>query len=364
MWLLLFFFLIFEQLSYLESCVSFICINSCGASIQNNGFKLILLNNRDESFSRLTKPASFWTINSEAYTNDRKANIFGPLDIHNGFPPQLYSTWLAMNEYGNLGNLLFYLSEDEAKEKKGRGEIVSNYMLENSINFITENFLEDLSEAKHSYKKFNLILLEMSEISGNYSAFYLNNANESQSYKKLNNNEAESFIFSISNSDIHSPFRKAIEGKKQLSKLIKEFENLMLNKQEFIDKLFNDILFNNTPLYPDEILAKSINNNSSNNNENKDLLESISSIKSNYLNYWPDARTRTSTLVLVDYNNHVNYYEFNLSSIHPEVWSSRNQTFKIKPYSNKSMDFLLNGFVKSYCFDLIIITLAFNQIRF
>ena len=59
--------------------------------------------------------------------------------------------------------------------------------------------------------------------------------------------------------------------------------------------------------------------------------------------YWPNARTRTSTLILVDYDNVVKYYEYNLTLTPTqqnnkkikETWTFNNYTFQLKPFQIK-----------------------------
>jgi uncharacterized protein with NRDE domain len=362
-WFLLILNLLLKQPYFSESCVSYICINSCGLG-QDRGYKLILLNNRDEDLNRLTKPTSFWpprqTIHTHSPGDEHDKKVYGPLDIQRGFPP--YSTWLAINEYGNVGSLLFYIQDDRSnKDKKPRGTIVADFLLNNSINYNNDAFMKDFEATKFLYKAFNLVLLEMSEKNGNYSIYYLNN-NNTDEFKKMNENENEKFVFSISNSEPQHPFRKVIEGEKMFENILSDYSKLLIAKEEFIDSLFNQILFNNTPLYPDENLARYFKR--AMNDENKMQLANISSINSKYFNLTGfEARTRTSTLILVDFDNQVEYYEFNLTlQGSMDSWSSSNHTFKLKPLYTRSNVKIVRSEVKSIFFEFLLITLGLSLI--
>ena len=82
-----------------RSCTSFYCINSCGCSppdvskCARTGFKLILANNRDENVYRPTKSVDKWPQTLPGpYASTQ---VYGPLDLAVGVPPEHYSTWLG-----------------------------------------------------------------------------------------------------------------------------------------------------------------------------------------------------------------------------------------------------------------------------
>lgn len=311
----------------INSCTSFYCINHCGASTNGKfkGYKLILANNRDEDVTRPTLPSEFWEIES-----GKMLNVFGPIDTLNGVPPKYYSTWIGMNEFGGIANLLFYLQPSNPNRSRPRGEIVPNYVLNNSLDYTANDYLNYLEETKFSYDGFNLVLLEQSSQTGDYSLYYLNN-NSTKKYGRLNNYVDKSFIFSLSNSDPERQFRKATEGKNVFQSYIDSFSRGAINKNQLIDSLLNKLLLNRTPYYPDYYLAKFLELQLI--YEDEHIIANISSINANYLNYWQNARTRTSTLILVDYDNNVEYYEYNLtlSQTNSETWLFNNRTFKLKP---------------------------------
>ena len=99
-------FLTFYSLT--ESCTSFYCINSCGKSFNQKGYKLILANNRDEDIYRPTIDAKAWPAKRSSFFLDHNEECdqskldkpynlcaYGALDQANGIAPNYYSTWLG-----------------------------------------------------------------------------------------------------------------------------------------------------------------------------------------------------------------------------------------------------------------------------
>lgn len=322
-----------------NGCVSFYCINSCGSSPStNNGYKLILANNRDEDINRPTKPADKWPFADEF---PAKNTVYGALDVLRGHAPEVYSTWLGMNDFGNVANLLFYRETNVSRrnltlDNRGRGIIVPNYVHRNAMDYEATNYLDDFEKIKFNYKGTNLVLLEMSKHTGNYSIYYMNNTS-AEPYRKLNPDDNSRFVFAVSNSEPEKPFRKVVEGKIMFEKFIDEYSR-SLNKEQLIDSMMSSLLHNKTAFYPDENLASSMGLNDA--GEYRDLISNVSAIKADYLISWPGARTRTSTLILVDNQDNVEYYELNLTLTKnlEEIWAFTNLSFKLNPmYKSDAM---------------------------
>lgn len=190
--LIILFITVYQALTT-KCCTSFYCINSCGTSDTNKGYKLILANNRDENIYRLTRNASLWPSNQRS---DDDISIYGALDLQNGYPPDYYSTWLGINSKGNVGNLLFFMKNNPTKrnllKSKPRGIIVSDYLLNSSSN--DAEYLDTLGNEKFLYGPFNYVQLVRSENNGEYSLYYINN-NDTNKYKKMNPDTKSQFIF-------------------------------------------------------------------------------------------------------------------------------------------------------------------------
>lgn len=325
--------LLILQIGYqTECCTSFYCINSCGSSIINKGYKLILANNRDEEIYRSTQKADLWPNKNGLAECDSKNNhcVYGALDLKNGAPPNYYSTWLGINNLGNIGNLLFFMKTGPSVNKpKNRGIIVSNYLLKN-IN--PEDYLQELTDEKSLYGPYNYVQLVMSNITGEYSLYYVNN-NDTNQYKKMNQNDMNPFIFGLSNSDPNRPFQKVVKGQEIFEEIITSYGS-NTNKEYLIESL-KDLLQNRTENMPDETLAKFMGL------DDELIISGVSKINANYSNFWPNAATRTSTVILVDYDNNVEYYEYNMSSL--SEWNLNKFQFQLKRLHNSAFRFNFNN---------------------
>lgn len=308
-----------------ESCTSFYCLNSCGSSSTNKGYKLILANNRDEDIYRLTQNASQWPSPKKVYKYLQESRVYGPLDLKNGEPPNYYSTWLGINSKGNIGNLLFFMANSPKSKKlrntKNRGIIVSNFLLNDDIK--PEGYLEELNNEKNLYGPFNYLQLTQLK-SGEYVLFYINN-NDTNSYRVMNTGNEKQFIFGLSNSDPERPFQKVTKGKITFNNIIQTFSRNS-DKESLVNSLIG-FLQNKTENMPDENLARFMQSN------NEEQIKGISKLNANYTTYWKNAATRTSTLILVDYENNVEYYELNMTTI--DEWQMNKLTFKLTNAANK-----------------------------
>jgi uncharacterized protein with NRDE domain len=254
-----------------EACTSFYCVNSCGASkVEPNkrGFKLVLVNNRDEDIYRQTLPANAWppktgnfirglsskqTVECDQSKDEPPFNlcVYGALDTARNKPPNYYSTWLGINERGSVGNLLFFINPKGYPEVIPRGVIVGNY-LQNSSWTRVEDFMQQLTDDKKLYKPYNYVQLEMSKETGAYSLFYVNN-NDTNPYKRMNPDEKSMFTFGLSNSDPDRPFNKVKNNQAIFEKILEEY-SLDGDKEKFVNKLLYNLLQNVTANMPDSNL--------------------------------------------------------------------------------------------------------------
>jgi uncharacterized protein with NRDE domain len=216
------------------------------------------------------------------------------------------------------------------------GEIIGDYLLDSSWTNV-EDFLTKLTLNKNKYRSFNYIQLEMSKTTGRYDLFYLNN-NDTKSYQKMNPNDRDRFIFALSNSDLARPYNKVKNGRTIFEQIIDSFENKP-NKTEILHRLFYDLLHNETENFPDQNLKAFMNI------QNDDLVRNVSKLNADYGSFWKNAHTRTSSVILIDYNDNIEYHELNLTSwtneansnIRDKEWVKRSLRFNLKPlYKNDS----------------------------
>lgn len=253
----------------------------------------------------------------------------------------------GINERGSLGNLLFYMQQStNITEKYGRGIIIGSYLQNSSWNSV-ENFMQNLADTKKDFKPFNYVQAEMSPITGRYSLYYLNN-NDTNSYSKLNTDDENMFVFALSNSNANDPFNKVKNGKEKFNQIINDYSQ-HLDKQRMVDEIINNILQDEAPNFPDERLASYMNE------KDEQVIKGVSQINADYTTYWRNSHSRTSTLILVDYDDNVEYYEYNLTewqSLSPRKiaskrWEMNSFKFKLNPLylKNDSRSMHLSNFV-------------------
>lgn len=222
---------------------------------------------------------------------------------------------------------------------KSRGIIASDYLIDSSWPN-TESYMKHLMNTRLDFGPFNYIQAEMSNITGRYSLYMITNGDDSPYRRIVSDLDLGPQIFGISNSDVDEPFKKVVIGEKVFQNLIEEYKKTP-NKDRLVQGIL-DLLQNKTDNYPDETLAKFMQMNIT-----SSAVRGVSRLNANYYGYWAKAHTRTSTIILVDYNDNVEYYEFNMTSyrfndsgsVIPGEWNMNSFSFKLKPlyYKNSAV---------------------------
>lgn len=243
-------------------------------------------------------------------------------------------TWLAMSKKGKVGVLLNVTGESSDPQKLGRGFLVVDYLKSEKSD---KEFLEELSHDGHKYNKYHLVTanfgLVFSQIfklkftlwkkcvfiiicEGSIKIHFEIEAQKiflfsfrrdpglhhySNGTNAAGITEITENILGISNSSIHTPFKKAKNGKVKFESILKNFGSVE-KKENLVDELLALLKWDEKH-YPDEVL---------------DAIETVpldqriglSSVcvsmpKHNY-------GTRTHTVILVDGNNKVDFYEWTL----------------------------------------------------
>jgi len=212
-----------------------------------------------------------------------------------------------------------------------RGVMVSDG-IQNSSWPNAEAYMKHLTQHKMDFKPFNYVQLEISKTTGAYSMYYINN-NDTKPYSKLNKDDEKPYIFGISNSDPERPFQKVLNGKIQFEQIINEYAKDS-DKQKFVDSMVNDLMQSTKPNYPDQTLASFMGLVDA---KYEDIVKGVSQINANYSKYWVNGHTRTCTLILVDYDDTVEYYEYNLTNIDSNTWKMNSFKFKLKPLYSSAL---------------------------
>jgi uncharacterized protein with NRDE domain len=130
----------------------------------NEPFQLVLVSNRDEFYTRPTKPAHFWEHNND---------ILAGMDLK---PGRAGGTWLGMTKTGRIAALTNYYRQERKSDfnvdvipVKGRGLLVVDY-LEGQTS--PEEYLKALEEKKSQYIGFNIIALDLRSEILEHISFY------------------------------------------------------------------------------------------------------------------------------------------------------------------------------------------------
>lgn len=226
---------------------------------EHPNYKLIVAANRDEFYGRPTAPAHFW---------EDEPDILAGRDLLQ------MGTWLGVTKQGRFAALTNF--RDPAHMDAGkvsRGAIVRNYLAEDSS---SEKFLESLHKEKDHYTGFNLLVGNPDEL------FYYSNI-QGEILK------VSAGTHGLSNHLLNTPWPKVTKGKHNLKTYV-----MGLEKVE-VDALFT--------LLADEAIAEDANLPET--GVGLDLERKLSPlfIKT------PDYGTRSSSVLLVDNDNHFTFAE-------------------------------------------------------
>ena len=153
-------------------------------------YKLVLMANRDEFYSRSTQRAGWWKDHPE---------LLGGKDLkENG-------SWLAVTKSGKFAAITNYRDPKQVKpEAPTRGKLVTNFLLND---YTAEDYLRELQESGSQYNGFNLIFGRHNEI------FYYSNGDNR--HQKLTSGN-----YGLSNAFLNTPWPKVVKGKEKLDEIL------------------------------------------------------------------------------------------------------------------------------------------------
>ncbi|HUU49435.1 MAG TPA: NRDE family protein [Nitrospinota bacterium] len=240
----------------------------------HSNYRLILAANRDEFYDRPTAPAAFW---------DDAPDLLGGRDLRHG------GTWLGITKSGRIA-LVSDFRDPAAKKKDApsRGLLVSNFLKgqEKPI-----DYLKKITHKACQYNGFNLILGDKSQL------YYYSNRN-----KKAQ--EISPGVYGLSNHLLDTPWPKVEKSKKAFTYLLSKKEKI---SPESIFKILADTTKPDDKSLPNTGVGL----------ERERILSPIF-ISS------PDYGTRSSTILLIDEENHVTFIE--------KVFDSKSNQPKTKKY--------------------------------
>ena len=270
-------------------CITFLYTNSDDPSYK---YKLILINNRDEFYSRKTLKAQI------IREDDGLVKIYGT-DVET----KVLGTWLAISKRGDtirIGNLLNVPGEVikglKKTELKGRGPIAIDYV--RTCEDI-EKHNQELCNVCTYYNSFNFLSLEIK--SNDIKTYFISNT--SQHFVAL-----PTGFYGFSNSPVDSPLQKVIKGREQFITFINQHKGC--DDEKLINDLL-ELLKSDEKHFPDEELSKR--------HGYKEDSVDFSSIHVRYNQFYG---TRTRTVILVDQDDNIEYIEETMVNQDPEkpIW--------------------------------------------
>lgn len=222
-------------------------------------YKAIIAFNRDELHKRPTLPLNFW---------DETSSILGGRDLLGK------GSWFAISSNGRIGFITNYrdLNIPQKTDAPSRGLLVSNFL--NTQNN-PQDYLEEIKQKAADYNGFNLVVGDLNQIS-----YYSNIENE---VKKI-----PAGIHGICNHLLNTPWPKVVDSKKMLKEVIS-------NDSFKVEDIFSILV--DQSIKPDNLLPQT------------GLTLELERKNSSIFILDETYGTRSSSVVLIDYNNKVDFYE-------------------------------------------------------
>ena len=220
---------------------------------------LVLAANRDEFYARPTAAASFW---------DRDPDILAGRDLKAG------GTWLGVDRYGRFAAVSNYRDPGSNKtDALSRGHLVSHFLRGQQT---PAAYIDNLRPKAQQYNGFNLLVGDHLEI------WYY--SNRISSARML-----DPGLYGLSNHVLDTPWPKVQRGKQRLSELLAH--NSTVDPEALLE-----ILSDRTPAEDDLLPHTGIGL------EMERILSPIFIVS-------PDYGTRSSTVLLIDKDEHVTFVE-------------------------------------------------------
>jgi uncharacterized protein with NRDE domain len=251
-------------------CLIFISLNN------HPSFKLIVAANRDEFYNRKTAAAGFW---------EDHPDILGGRDLEAG------GTWLGMTRKGKISMITNYRDPKNINPNApSRGQLVSDYLTGDSN---PSQYLFQLKPVAKKYNGFNLITGTTDELC------YFSNYRDGIEQLKPG-------LYGLSNHLLETPWPKIEKGKIKFAEVV--------SRAFTPDDLFR--VLTDDQVAPDEKLPDT------GIGLDRERVLSSMFIKS------PGYGTRCSTVILVDYSNHVFFAErvYDLTTF---SFTEKSFTFKV-----------------------------------
>jgi uncharacterized protein with NRDE domain len=222
-------------------------------------YQLIVAANRDEFYERPTAPATFW---------EDSTKVLGGRDL------KMMGTWMGVTRTGRFAAITNYREPSvEVQGAKSRGELVSKFLEGHDSPM---DYLKKVREEGEFYNGFNLL------VGDKLSLLYLSNR-DGQTI------EVTSGVHGLSNHLLDTPWPKVHKGKMAFEKILKASSKVNPNN-------LLDLLADSEQAQDEELPSTGLS---------LELERVLSPLYINHVGYG----TRSSTVLLIDYNNHVTFVE-------------------------------------------------------
>ena len=226
-------------------------------------YPLIIAANRDEYYARPTAPADWWP---------EHPDLLGGKDLQAG------GTWLGITRSGRFAAVTNVREQLKATGRElSRGQLPRDFLLADDSN---EQFGQRLIQSRADYRGYNLIFGQPDRL------YYY--SNRSSGNRDSGPSRLEAGIYGLSNAALDSPWPKVEVGKQQLTALLRR-------PQLAVSALFE--LLSATQIAADHQLPDT--------GVSLEWERRLSAIRIT----GPDYGTRTATLLLIDTQGQVNFFE-------------------------------------------------------
>ena len=237
------------------------------AANHHPSYRLVIAANRDEYYRRATATARFWA---------DAPHVLGGRDLEHG------GTWLGITRDGRWGAVTNYREVSALQHSSSRGHLIRDYLV-GEVD--AEHYIDKIHHRADSYAGFNLIIADAT-----HAVYYSNRGGDPQVFSEG--------VFGLSNHLLDSPWPKLTEGKDRLMEILAQDD--AVNTQSLFQLLSNQHMAVNG--LPDTGVG-----------DEQERLLSPAFIRGH------DYGTRSSTVILVDRKNQVQFIErsFPSSAGHP-----------------------------------------------
>ncbi len=242
-------------------------------------YSLVVAANRDEFYQRQTLPAAFWP---------QAPSILAGRDVDHG------GTWMGITTAGRFAALTNFRDPSNHKtHAPSRGYLVHKYLESTSP---IKSYMQNLLNEGQRYNGFNLL-------AGTPETLYYF-SNREKVIRHL-----EKGYHGLSNALLDVPWPKITKGIKKLTACLQEHE---VYYEDLFEIMADKELANDSDLPQTGVSI-----------ELERMLSAIF-IES------PDYGTRSTTVMLIDRNNHVQFWERSFSPQQPDTWEESYYSFRLR----------------------------------